>query len=60
MDAQLKKMEEELRNYKEELVEQLKELDESRTNSDIWHNIEKAYFSVIAYQNNIFYKNSKI
>ena len=45
---------------KEDALIQLKKLDESRTNSDIWHNIEKAYFSVIAYQNNIFYKNSKI
>jgi len=44
----------------EDALIQLKKLDESRTNSDLWHNIEKAYFSVIAYQNNIFYKNSKI
>ncbi|MCR5417075.1 MAG: hypothetical protein K6E79_09790 [Pseudobutyrivibrio sp.] len=34
MDAQLKKMEEELRNYKEELVEQLKEVDELIKNNN--------------------------
>lgn len=44
----------------EDALIQLKELDEEWTNSELWHNIEKAYFSVIAYQNNIFYKNSKI
>ena len=39
---------------------QLKKLDEKWTNSELWHNIEEVYFSIIAYQNNIFYKNNKI